>query len=125
MVSGFTRSEDGVREYKKIGLSYPNEMDDNLYEDWLTKTTAEDLNRYTSHKEKELRSIRIVKADSNDANGVDLDDEDDSKKKNNNNNTSKEDNDKTIREPNAFILYDFNHYRLDPACNVVSRYRSI
>lgn len=43
MVHGFTKSKAGVAEYKKLGLSYPDSLDDENYEKWLKNTSAEDL----------------------------------------------------------------------------------
>lgn len=43
MVIGFTKSEEGLREYSKIGLPYPPELQDELYEDWVRKTSADNF----------------------------------------------------------------------------------
>ena len=96
MVSGFCKSEEGVKEYKKLGLQYPNSLDDEGYEQWLKETSADELSKYTHHKEKEVSSIISVHQ------------------------ISTNENDKK----NMFITYAFTHYRLDPACNVTTFYRS-
>lgn len=40
MVTGITKSKEGVAEYKKIGLPYPDSLDDELYEKWLKDTVS-------------------------------------------------------------------------------------
>lgn len=35
MVVGFCKSGEGVKEYQKIGKPYPNNLDDEQYEEWL------------------------------------------------------------------------------------------
>jgi hypothetical protein len=63
MVSGFTRSKEGEAEYKKLGLTYPEELFDRLYvEDFLSNTIIEDLSKYTNHKPKEVLSIKRIKS---------------------------------------------------------------
>ena len=96
MVIGFCKSDEGEREYKKIGLVYPDSFDDEQYKEWLKATSAEELNKYTHHKEKEVSQITVHQI------GKD------------------EGNDKK----NTFITYAFTHWRLDPACNAVAYFRS-
>lgn len=95
MVTGFCKSDEGVKEYRKLGLAYPNNLDDERYEEWIRTTSVEDLSKYTSHKEKEVSAITVhqIGTDEND-------------------------------KKNMFVTYAFTHYRLDPACNVTSFYRS-
>ena len=38
MVNGYCRSPEGVKEFKEIGLEYPNELFDNSYADFLKRT---------------------------------------------------------------------------------------
>ena len=94
MVADFTKSPEGVEEYRKLDLQYPNHLQDELYEKWLSETNADNLNKYTHHKEKELTSIhiRLVQEEPG-------------------------------QKPKAFLQYDYMHRRLDVACNVVHRYR--
>ena len=92
MVYGFTKSKEGVAEYAKIGIPYDPHLQDTLYENWLTETNADNLAHYTSHKEKELNAIHIVLVQ-----------------------------DEPGKKPTAFLVYDFIHRRLDPACNVLTR----
>ena len=64
MVQGFLKSEEGIREYKKIGLSYPDHLQDELYEDWMKQTQgySEDVAHYYGpYKEKEVHAITRVK----------------------------------------------------------------
>ena len=56
MVGGFCRSDEGVKEFKKVGLEYPNDLSDNLYEEYLKQT-------HKSPKDQtkvEIRNIRRV-----------------------------------------------------------------
>jgi hypothetical protein len=57
MVSGFTKSKDGEKEYSKLGIPYPANLDDEDYQKWLTETSAENLKDYTPHHEKEVSTI--------------------------------------------------------------------
>jgi hypothetical protein len=59
MVSGFTKSPEGVKEYSKLGMSYPPELQDELYDKWLGETNADPklMSQYTHHKEKEVNNI--------------------------------------------------------------------
>jgi hypothetical protein len=57
MVVGFTKSKEGEAEYKKIGIHYPDSLDDEGYEEWLKETSAEQLKEYSNHKEKEVSQI--------------------------------------------------------------------
>ena len=62
MVQGFLKSEEGIREYKKIGLSYPDHLQDELYEDWMKQTQgySEDVAQYYGRfKEKEVCVQRL------------------------------------------------------------------
>jgi hypothetical protein len=64
MVNGFLKSDEGIQEYSKIGLPYPNSTQDDLYEDWLAETqgyTEENAQYFRPHKEKELHRITRVK----------------------------------------------------------------
>jgi len=61
MVSGFTKSKEGVAAYSKLGLPYPDEVFDELYEKWLQETSADDLSKYTQHKEKEVTMIKRIR----------------------------------------------------------------
>lgn len=65
MVTGFTKSPEGVAEYSKIGLPYPDETFDLEYEKWLKNTTAENLSNYTEHKEKEVNKFFRVRGRDN------------------------------------------------------------
>lgn len=60
-LSGFTKSKEGVAEYEKLGLPYPSEILEEEYEQWLKKTTAENLNKYTKCREKEILTIVRLK----------------------------------------------------------------
>ena len=51
MVSNYVRSPEGIAEYKKIGLEYPNEFSDNQYDEYLNQTRK-------SPKDKTLVEIR-------------------------------------------------------------------
>lgn len=61
MVNGYTKSREGVAAYSKLGLPYP-EVFDELYEKWLKETSADELSKYSHHKEKEVTKIVRVKA---------------------------------------------------------------
>lgn len=61
MVSGFTKSKEGVAAYSKLGLPYPDEVFDELYEKWLKETSPDDLSKYTQHKEKEVTMIKRIR----------------------------------------------------------------
>lgn len=64
MVYGFLKSNEGVKEYQKLGLAYPDHIQDELYADWLKDTQgySEDTAKYFGpHKEKELHRITRVK----------------------------------------------------------------
>ena len=59
MVNGFCKSEEGVKEYQKLNVSYPTDLQDELYDKWLSETNG-DLKlmaQYTHHKEKEVNQI--------------------------------------------------------------------
>jgi hypothetical protein len=62
MVNGYTKSKEGVAAYSKLGLPYPDEVFDELYEKWLKETSADELSKYSHHKEKEVTKIVRVKA---------------------------------------------------------------
>ena len=59
MESGFSKSEEGTKEYQKLGISYPNELQDELYDKWLSETNGDPklMAQYTHHKEKEVINI--------------------------------------------------------------------
>jgi hypothetical protein len=57
MVTGFTKSKGGEKEYSKLGTSYPNNLDDESYEAWLKDTSADNLKEYSEHNEKEVTQI--------------------------------------------------------------------
>ena len=59
MVDGFDKSPEGVKEYQKLNLSYPNHLQDELYDKWVRETNADPklMAQYTHHKEKEVNSI--------------------------------------------------------------------
>jgi hypothetical protein len=63
MVWGFTKSNEGVAEYSKIGKEYDYDLADELYKNWLRETTAEGLSEYTHHKTKEVTKIVRVRAE--------------------------------------------------------------
>lgn len=90
MPTGFTKSPEGEEEYKKLGLEYPDSLQDELYEQWLKDTTAKDLEQYTRHKEKEVLSIVRVRT------GIKADGSD----------------------QKEFLYYNLIHYRMDKDLNV-------
>jgi len=96
MVDGFCKSAEGAKEYQKIGLPSPDSFDDEQYAEFLKKTSAEELNKYTHHKEKEVSQITVHQIGTDQGN----------------------------EKKNTFITYAFTHYRLDPACNVSTYFRS-
>jgi hypothetical protein len=57
MVVGFTRSTEGEAEYRKLGLPYPDSIDDQGYEKWIKDTSADDLSKYSHHSEREVSSF--------------------------------------------------------------------
>jgi hypothetical protein len=64
MVTGFVRSDEGIREYKKIGLGYTDSTLDDIYAYWLKQTQgySEDVAQYFGpRKEKEVHAITRVK----------------------------------------------------------------
>ena len=61
MVNGYTKSKEGVAAYSKLGLPYPDEVFNGLYEQFLTNTSAGDLSKYTQHKEKEVTMISRIR----------------------------------------------------------------
>jgi hypothetical protein len=99
MVIGFTRSKEGEQAYVKVGLRYDDELQDELYRDWLRATSADGRSNYTNHKEKEMNQLQVVQVNNPDYTG--------------------EEGDSMYR---YFIVYSWMHRRLDPACNVTSRY---
>jgi hypothetical protein len=56
MVTGYTKSKEGAAEYSKLGIPYPNNLDED-YEKWLKDTSAESLKDYSKHNEKEVSMI--------------------------------------------------------------------
>ena len=96
MVLGFLKSPEGVKEYKKIGMAYPNHLQDELYEDWLKNTEGYDSKdkdvreRYGPFKEKEVYRITRNKIPSGD----------------------------------EYLTYHIMHRRLDAAGNLTHRYLS-
>ena len=59
MVSGFCKSPEGVKEYQKLNMSYPPDLQDELYDTWLSETNGDPklMAQYTHHKEKEVNQI--------------------------------------------------------------------
>ena len=59
MVDGFDRQPEGVKEYQKLNMSYPNHLQDELYDKWLAETNGDPklMAQYTHHKEKEVNQI--------------------------------------------------------------------
>jgi hypothetical protein len=60
-LTGFTKSEEGVREFAKLDMPYPTNLMDELYEKWLQDTDAERLSQYSNHTEKEVTRMTRVK----------------------------------------------------------------
>jgi hypothetical protein len=65
MVWGFTKSEEGVKAYADVGMSYSDEVFDELYEKFLKETSAKDLSKYTHHSTKEVTVIKRVRTRDN------------------------------------------------------------
>ena len=61
MVNGYIQSPEGEAEFSKLGLEYPREVFDRLYEEYIRNTRTEDLEKYTHHREKEIVDIKRVK----------------------------------------------------------------
>ena len=61
MVTGYLRSKEGEKEYGKLGIPYPDTIQDTQYIDWLNNTTTEGMSEYTRHKPIEIRKITRVK----------------------------------------------------------------
>jgi hypothetical protein len=59
MVQGFCKSPEGLKEYQKLNASYPTDLQDELYDKWISETNADPklMSQYTHHKEKEVNSI--------------------------------------------------------------------
>jgi hypothetical protein len=59
MVDGFDKQPEGVKEYQKLGLSYPPHLQDELYDQWINETNGDPklMAQYTHHKEKEVNHI--------------------------------------------------------------------
>ncbi len=55
-------SKEGQQAFADIGQSYEKSIQDELYDKWLHDTSAERMSEYSRHKEKEVNSIRRVKA---------------------------------------------------------------
>ncbi|MGC1132791.1 MAG: hypothetical protein WA941_08210 [Nitrososphaeraceae archaeon] len=99
---GFPRSDLTAKYYREAKKEYPVDFQEGLYQNWLSETTAEGLQNFTEHSEKELQSINVyLIPDSND-----IDEYGNSK------------------ATKGWIVYSWTHYRLDVAGNVVSRSRS-
>lgn len=99
---GYPRSDETAKYYREARREYPTDFQEGLYQNWLNETTAEGLENYTDHKEKELQSINVyLIPDSNDI-----------------------DEFGNPKATKGYIVYTWNHYRLDVAANVVSRNRS-
>lgn len=81
MVVGFIKSEEGLKEYRKIGLPYLDNLDDKFYNSFLRTTSADNLSQYTSHKEKELASIAVHQVADSTRFGSTAEDDDDNAKK--------------------------------------------
>lgn len=94
----FTKSPEGVKEFEKLGLQYNNNLQDDLYEQWLSETSAENLSDFTSKKEKEITCIRVVQV------------------------SKHEYDDEGKEQFEYFVEYDDSHTRIDRAGNPVSRY---
>jgi hypothetical protein len=104
MTLGIPDTDQTRKEWRKVApLRYEPELQERLYKDWLSETTAEGLSEYTQHKETELSSINVRLV----PDGDDIDEEG------------------NPRNTKGWITYSFNHYRLDKACNVVSKHRSL
>ena len=59
MVNGFDKQPEGVKEYQKLNIPYPNHLQDELYEKWISETNGDPklMAQYTHHKEKEVINI--------------------------------------------------------------------
>lgn len=102
MALGIPDTEETRKEWRKSGLRYEPDLQETLYKDFLSETTNEELSSYTNHRETELQGINVRLVPDND----DIDEEGNPK------------------STKGWIVYSFLHYRLDKACNVVTRSRS-
>jgi hypothetical protein len=59
MVQGFCKSPEGIKEYQKLNISYPDDLQDSFYDQWISTTNGDPklMSQYTHHKEKEVNSI--------------------------------------------------------------------
>ena len=59
MVDGFDKQPEGIKEYQKLNISYPNHLQDELYDKWVSETNGDPklMSQYTHHEEKEVNSI--------------------------------------------------------------------
>lgn len=57
MPTGFLESEAGQKEYARLEIPYPKTIQDELYDKWLSDTSAEELSKYSRKKEKEINRI--------------------------------------------------------------------
>jgi hypothetical protein len=60
---------NGEQAYVKVGLRYDDELQDELYRDWLRATSADGLYNYTNHKEKDMNQLQVVQVNNPDYTG--------------------------------------------------------
>jgi hypothetical protein len=98
IIREFTKSKEGVEQYEKLGLKYNENLQDELYEKWLSETSAENLSEFTDFKEKEITSIHVKQIGTGEY----------------------DDNGKEKCE--YYCVWDCMHTRVDRAGNPVQRY---
>lgn len=96
----FTKSKEGIEEFKKLGLEYEDTLQDELYDNWLRETTADNLAEFAPGvPEKQIATLHVKQV----ATG------------------------EYTEEGNPlyeyYVVYDVSHTRIDKAGNPVSRYR--
>jgi hypothetical protein len=65
IVSGFIKTKEGIEEYSKLGLPYPEELFDTDYDRWVADTNASELPKYSKHLPVEVVRITRLKTGEN------------------------------------------------------------
>jgi hypothetical protein len=61
MVTGFIKTKEGIEEYSKLDLPYPEELWDTDYDKWVADTNLSELPKYSKHLPIEVVRITRLK----------------------------------------------------------------
>lgn len=95
----FTKSKEGIEQFERLGLVYEDNLQDELYSNWLNETTNNNLEEFApGTPEKQITTLHVKQVSTGEYT----------------------DEGKPLYE--YYVVYDISHTRIDKAGNPVTRY---